>query len=345
MLEEIEDGRLPEADFLSFPPVRKAVWAAASMWKILTLPKCASGPDEGPAGIRAAASSSGEAQEIVRRDKELQYLPAFLLDEDREVAMAKQLRIQELESHLPGLHCGSWGAPPAGPWGGECFFAPRAPRRLHVSAQGPGAGGPRGGYRRRRRAAPGPRPSSPARTRRFDSRRLFSPPPLFAGGPPQGPPPLTRTDRRPLLTPFHLAQPDRPVSGGYAGDLLSWVLGRAGQDAAWLTIMSNQNVAAVALMAEVSCVILTEGSPPTATCSAALRRRASICWGPDRDTFDTAARFVRGAGCRVMPPHSISFCYFKSKFYTKYFRDFHLHSCLSPHPATPGGGLLLPQAE
>ena len=23
------------------------------------------------------------------------------------------------------------------------------------------------------------------------------------------------------LTPFHLAQPDRPVSGGYAGDLLS----------------------------------------------------------------------------------------------------------------------------
>ena len=64
------------------------------------------------------------------------------------------------------------------------------------------------------------------------------------------------------LTPFHLAQPDRPVSGGYAGDLLSWVLGRAGQDAAWLTIMSNQNVAAVALMAEVSCVILTEGVRP-----------------------------------------------------------------------------------
>ena len=23
------------------------------------------------------------------------------------------------------------------------------------------------------------------------------------------------------LTPFHLAQPDRPVSGGYAGDLLA----------------------------------------------------------------------------------------------------------------------------
>ena len=74
------------------------------------------------------------------------------------------------------------------------------------------------------------------------------------------------------LTPFHLAQPDRPVSGGYAGDLLSWVLGRAGQDAAWLTIMSNQNVAAVALMAEVSCVILTEGVAPDGD----LLRRAHV---------------------------------------------------------------------
>ena len=31
---------------------------------------------------------------------------------------------------------------------------------------------------------------------------------------------------------FHMADPDRPVKGGYAGDLLSWVMGRAGQDCA-----------------------------------------------------------------------------------------------------------------
>ncbi|MBQ6679314.1 MAG: hypothetical protein IJM76_04755 [Lachnospiraceae bacterium] len=43
------------------------------------------------------------------------------------------------------------------------------------------------------------------------------------------------------------------------GDLLSWVMGRACADAAWITIMSNQNVAAVAVLADVSCVILTEG--------------------------------------------------------------------------------------
>lgn len=91
------------------------------------------------------------------------------------------------------------------------------------------------------------------------------------------------------LTPFHLAQPDRPVSGGYAGDLLSWVLGRAGQDAAWLTIMSNQNVAAVALMAEVSCVVLTEGVKP----DEALRQRAEQqninILGTKLSTFDAAS--------------------------------------------------------
>ena len=34
-----------------------------------------------------------------------------MLDHDREMAISKQRRIQELESHLPGLHCGSCGAP------------------------------------------------------------------------------------------------------------------------------------------------------------------------------------------------------------------------------------------
>ena len=53
----------------------------------------------------------GAERDIVRRDKELQYLPTFVLDQDLGAALNKQLRIQELESHLPGLHCGSCGAP------------------------------------------------------------------------------------------------------------------------------------------------------------------------------------------------------------------------------------------
>ena len=61
-----------------------------------------------------------------------------------------------------------------------------------------------------------------------------------------------------------LCMPDeeRCVSGGYAGDLLSWVMGRAPADSAWITIMSNVNVVAVASLADVACVIFAEGVEP-----------------------------------------------------------------------------------
>ena len=64
------------------------------------------------------------------------------------------------------------------------------------------------------------------------------------------------------LTVFHMDDPERTVERGYCGDLLSWVMGRAPADGAWLTIMSNVNVAAVAALADVACVILTEGVAP-----------------------------------------------------------------------------------
>lgn len=56
-----------------------------------------------------------------------------------------------------------------------------------------------------------------------------------------------------------LPDPDREVCGGYVGDLLSWVMGRARENCAWITIMSNINIVAVASLADVSCVILSEG--------------------------------------------------------------------------------------
>ena len=56
-----------------------------------------------------------------------------------------------------------------------------------------------------------------------------------------------------------LPDPDREVCGGYVGDLLSWVMGRARENCAWITIMSNVNIVAVASLADVSCVILSEG--------------------------------------------------------------------------------------
>jgi len=50
------------------------------------------------------------------------------------------------------------------------------------------------------------------------------------------------------------------VTGCYIGDLLSWVMSRAECGDAWLTIMGNINAVAVAALADVSCVILTENA-------------------------------------------------------------------------------------
>lgn len=52
---------------------------------------------------------------------------------------------------------------------------------------------------------------------------------------------------------------EREINGVYIGDLLSWVMGRAKADNAWITIMSNINIVAVASLADVACIILAEG--------------------------------------------------------------------------------------
>ena len=52
-----------------------------------------------------------------------------------------------------------------------------------------------------------------------------------------------------------LPDPERPVTGGYAGDLLSWVMSRAQSGDFWVTIMTNVNVVAVAALAELLSLI------------------------------------------------------------------------------------------
>lgn len=58
--------------------------------------------------------------------------------------------------------------------------------------------------------------------------------------------------------PLALPDPERQINGAYAGDLLSWVMGRAQEDNVWITIMSNLNVIAVASLSDVACVLLSE---------------------------------------------------------------------------------------
>lgn len=55
-----------------------------------------------------------------------------------------------------------------------------------------------------------------------------------------------------------LPDPDREISGVYIGDLLSWVMGRANSGNVWITIMSNNNILAVASLADTACILVAE---------------------------------------------------------------------------------------
>lgn len=54
---------------------------------------------------------------------------------------------------------------------------------------------------------------------------------------------------------------DNEILTCYSGDLLSWVMGRAHEGSAWLTVMGNVNAIAVATLTDCACIILTEDAP------------------------------------------------------------------------------------
>ena len=79
------------------------------------------------------------------------------------------------------------------------------------------------------------------------------------------------------LKPLSLTDSSREVTGAYIGDLLSWVMGRADSGDAWITIMSNINIVAVASLADVACIILAEGVVPDENvCTTALQKGINI---------------------------------------------------------------------
>ena len=50
------------------------------------------------------------------------------------------------------------------------------------------------------------------------------------------------------------------LPAGYTA--VSMVMGRAPADGIWFTVMANQNTIVAALMADVACIVLTEGIRP-----------------------------------------------------------------------------------
>lgn len=55
---------------------------------------------------------------------------------------------------------------------------------------------------------------------------------------------------------------DAEISGCYIGDMLSVVMSKANEGDVWLTVQTNVNIDAVAVLTGVSCIITVEGMTP-----------------------------------------------------------------------------------
>ena len=89
---------------------------------------------------------------------------------------------------------------------------------------------------------------------------------------------------------------EKPVAGGYCGDLLSWVMGKVDSEAAWITVMNNINVAAVAVLRDVSCVILAEGVKPDDNLLAKAKSEDLCLFGSSDNGFKLSVEIASCIG-------------------------------------------------
>ena len=92
------------------------------------------------------------------------------------------------------------------------------------------------------------------------------------------------------LTVFYMEEEDREIEGADCGDLLSWVMGRCPADSVWVTIMSNQNVAAVAVLCDTACTVLSEGVQPDAELLERAEKQGVTLLGSDLDEYQLCWR-------------------------------------------------------
>ena len=82
---------------------------------------------------------------------------------------------------------------------------------------------------------------------------------------------------------------ERPVTGCYCGDLLSWVMSRAQENDVWLTVMGNINSVGVAVLADVACIILTENAALDADALKRAEQNGVIILQTEKNSYQMAA--------------------------------------------------------
>ena len=92
--------------------------------------------------------------------------------------------------------------------------------------------------------------------------------------------------------PIVISDKEREILGGYVGDLLSWVMGRAKEGDAWITIMSNANTVAVCTLADPACIVLAEGVEPEPDMLRRAKEQGVNVIATKLDSFSASVRIA-----------------------------------------------------
>jgi hypothetical protein len=90
---------------------------------------------------------------------------------------------------------------------------------------------------------------------------------------------------------------DRPVGGGYAGDLLSDVMAHGRKDDLWVTIQVHPNIIAVAVLKELAGIILANGREPAAETVERAKKEGVVILGTPVNAYELAGR-LHGLGIK-----------------------------------------------
>jgi hypothetical protein len=93
---------------------------------------------------------------------------------------------------------------------------------------------------------------------------------------------IERTNLESLSSAFEV---DRPVAGGYASDLLSCAMKGAQKDYVWVTLQSHLNIVAVASLANLAGVIITEGNRPDEETVSRAEKEGVVLLSTPKTTF------------------------------------------------------------
>jgi hypothetical protein len=80
------------------------------------------------------------------------------------------------------------------------------------------------------------------------------------------------------------------VKEGYTSDLLSCVMAGAQKKSVWITLQAHANIVAVAVLLEISAIIITEGALPDIASIAKANEENIVLLSTDKYTFEVVGK-------------------------------------------------------